>query len=157
MPCSSNAVVIRHRRDTSTGNLAQHAAACAGAVVPDHKSINMFAHGSTYTKPRFRYLLAKWIFRNHRPFAIIQDKELLQILRMLYAKVEVPSPNTVSRDVREIFALTRKQVGNILQEYPGRLHLCLDGWTSPNVYSFLGVTVHRVVNGDMKTFILDFI
>ena len=142
---------------TSMGNLARHVAAYAGAVVSDNKSIASFAHGSTYTKHRFRFLIAKWIFHNHRPFAIIQDEELLQMLRMLYAKVDVPSPSTVSRDVREIFALTRKQVGKILQEYPGRLHLCLDGWTSPNVYSFLGITVHRVVNGDLKTFILDFV
>lgn len=154
---SSRAVVIRNRRDTSTGNLARHVSACASTVVPEHKSIASFAHGSTYTKPSFRYLVAKWIFRNHRPFSIIQDQELMQMLRMLYAKVEVPSPNTVSRDVREVFALSRKQVAKILQEYPGRLHICLDGWTSPNVYSFLGLTVHRVVNGDLKPFVLDFI
>lgn len=76
---------------------------------------------------------------------------------MLYAKVEVPTRTTVSRDVWEIFDITRKNVGKILQEYPGRLHLGLDGWTSPNVYSFLGVTVHRVVNGKVVTIILDFI
>lgn len=148
----------RHRRrDTSTGNPARHVSACAGAVAPDHKSIALFAHGSMYTKPRFRYLMAKWIFHNHRPFSIVQDEELLEMLRMLYAKVDIPSPNTISRDVREIFALTRKQVRVILQEYPGHLHICLDGWTSLNVYLFLGVTVHRVISGDLKTFILDFI
>jgi putative exporter of polyketide antibiotics len=43
------------------------------------------------------------------------------------------------------------------QSYPGRLHLCVDGWTSPNVIAFLGATVHWVVDGRMESLILDFI
>lgn len=35
--------------------------------------------------------------------------------------------------------------------------MCVDGWTAPNVLSFLGVTVHHVEDGEMKSFILDFI
>lgn len=104
-----------------------------------------------------RYLLALWIARRHRPFAIVEDPELLAIFEMLYAKVETPSRSTVSRDVREIFAVTHKHIGQLLKAHPGRLHLGLDGWTSPNVYSFLGVTVHRVVDGKATQFILDFI
>ncbi len=104
-----------------------------------------------------RYLLAVWIARHHRPFAIVEDEELRAIFRMLDGNVDIPSRTTISRDVREIFAMARVQVGKKLRDYPGRLHLGLDGWTSPNVYSFLGVTVHRVVNGKMAQFILDFI
>ncbi len=104
-----------------------------------------------------RYLLAVWISRRHRPFLIVEDEELIAIFKMLYSKVEIPSASTISRDVREVFALSRKHVAKILQDYPGRLNLCLDGWTSPNVISFLGVTVHRVVDGKVVGFILDFI
>lgn len=104
-----------------------------------------------------RYLLAVWIARRHRPFAIVEDPELRAIFHMLFDKVEIPSRSTVSRDVREVFAATRKQIRSLLRAYPGRLHLGLDGWTSPNVFSFLGVTVHRVVEGKVKQFILDFI
>ena len=43
------------------------------------------------------------------------------------------------------------------QSYPGRLHLCVDGWTSPNVIAFIGATVHWVVDGHMQSVILDFI
>lgn len=104
-----------------------------------------------------RYLLSIWVARRHRPFQIVQDPELIAIFRMLFAKVEIPSPSTISRDVREIFGLARSHVAKVLQDYPGRLHLGFDGWTSPNVLSFLGVTVHRVVDGKVVYFILDFI
>lgn len=43
------------------------------------------------------------------------------------------------------------------QAYRGKVHICLDGWTSPNVISFLGVTLHRVVKARIQTLILDFI
>jgi hypothetical protein len=43
------------------------------------------------------------------------------------------------------------------QDYPGRVHIGVDGWTSPNVFSFLGITAHRAVDGHIEAFILDFI
>jgi hypothetical protein len=119
--------------------------------------------------------LALWVVRRNRPFAIVADAELIEILTDLNNKVIVPSPTTLSRDVREIFNMSRLKVASILQvcffrtfksisleltfmqSYPGRLHLCVDGWTSPNVIAFLGATVHWVVDGRMQSLILDFI
>ncbi|KAK7693998.1 hypothetical protein QCA50_003574 [Cerrena zonata] len=63
----------------------------------------------------------------------------------------------VSRDVQVIFKIAKVHVAKYLQEHTGRLHICIDGWTSPNVISFLGITVQRVVNGRMEAFVLDFI
>ena len=34
---------------------------------------------------------------------------------MLYTKVNVPSPSTVSRDVKEAFEIAKKHVGAVLQ------------------------------------------
>jgi hypothetical protein len=40
----------------------------------------------------------------------------------------------------------------------GKLHLCADGWTFPNVISFVGLTVHwAAANGHIKSTILDFV
>ena len=44
-----------------------------------------------------------------------------------------------------------------MKAYPGKLHLCIDGWTSPHVIAFLGATVHWVHEGHMQSLILDFI
>ena len=44
-----------------------------------------------------------------------------------------------------------------MKAYPGKLHIGSDGWSSPNVVAFLGVTVHWIVDCKMVSTILDFI
>lgn len=44
-----------------------------------------------------------------------------------------------------------------LQRVPGKLHLVADGWTSPNVISFIGATVQFVNDGKINSVVLDFI
>jgi hypothetical protein len=44
-----------------------------------------------------------------------------------------------------------------LQSVKQRLHLTLDGWTSPNVFSFLGVTVVYFEEGKLSGFVPDFV
>jgi hypothetical protein len=59
--------------------------------------------------------LALWISHRHRPFAIVEDDELVDIFKDLNNKVEVPSRFTVSRDVKEMFEMSRKQVAAMLK------------------------------------------
>ena len=68
-----------------------------------------------YTPHKLCMKLALWVARRHRPYAIISDPELIDILTDLNSKVIVPSPSTVSRDVREIYAMSRKGIVTILQ------------------------------------------
>ena len=56
-----------------------------------------------------------WCAHRHRPFKIVADPELVEIFQMLYHRAEVPHPVTVSRDVKEIFRLSKENVANILQ------------------------------------------
>lgn len=107
---------MRARTDDGTGNLGRHISTCDGrSVEPSQSTITTFAAGSTYTKPLMRFKLTKWVTVRNRPYAIIADPKLVDIFRMLYAKVEVPHPSTLSRDVREIFTLARYEIGRILQ------------------------------------------
>ncbi|KAF8582450.1 hypothetical protein K439DRAFT_1351161, partial [Ramaria rubella] len=91
------------------------------------------------------------------PYAIIEDAELLEILQMLFDPVAVLSAHTVSWDIQEIFVISQCKVARVLQAYDGKLHLGVDGWAAPNVFSFLGVTVTRCVAGDLIMMILNFI
>ena len=43
------------------------------------------------------------------------------------------------------------------QALPGKIHLCVDGWTSPNYMSFLGVTAHWGDGDGLEHVTLDFI
>lgn len=59
--------------------------------------------------------IALWIARRARPFSIVEDPELLDIFTDLNSKCITPSRYTVSRDIKEIFVLSREKVGEILQ------------------------------------------
>ena len=74
-----------------------------------------FAHGSTYTPHKHRMKIALWIARHHRPFSIVEDPELIEIFTDLNNKVITPSRYTVSRDVKEIFLISRSKVSELLK------------------------------------------
>ena len=114
--CRSPSVKLtRVRHDNSTSNLVRHVKSCEGSTAVGAGSLREFAHGSTYTPHEFRMKIALWVARRHRPFAIVEDEELVDIFKLLNNKVNVPSRVTVSRDVTEIFEISRKQVANILK------------------------------------------
>jgi hypothetical protein len=54
-------VVTRVRHDESTSNLVHHADRCAPGAATLTTSISAFAHGSTYSYPKFRMKLALWV------------------------------------------------------------------------------------------------
>lgn len=112
---SPSIIVSRVRHDESTSNLVRHADKCAPGAMTGTSSITSFAQGSTYSYPKFRLKLALWVSRRHRPFSIVEDEELIDIFTDLNNKVEVPSRITVSRDVKEIFLISRVKVASMLQ------------------------------------------
>jgi arginine repressor len=59
--------------------------------------------------------LALWVVRRHRPFAIVEDPELLDIFSDLNKSAVTPSQSTISRDVKEIFRMSHTNVSRILQ------------------------------------------
>jgi hypothetical protein len=107
--------VTRARHDDSTSNLVCHVHNCDKIAPPGSGSIMAFAQGSTYTPHKLRMKIALWIARRHRPFSIIEDPELIDILIDLNSKVVTPSRYTVSRDVKEIFQMSRSKVSQILK------------------------------------------
>ena len=102
--------VDRTDYEDSTGNLRRHVLACDPDETPENEMITSYAQGVTYSAPRVRFLLAMWCARRHRPFAIVDDPEFRELLSMLYARVQIPSRHTVSRDVQTIMDETRARV-----------------------------------------------
>ncbi|KAF7371898.1 Zinc finger BED domain-containing protein 4 [Mycena venus] len=150
--------VTRARHDDGTSNLRRHVLSCVGIpAAASSGSIKSFAIGSKYTPASHHMKIALWVARRHRPFLIVEDPELLDIFLDLNNRIETPSASTVSRDVKEIFQMSQKCVGALLQSYPGRLHLCIDGWTAPQVISFLSLTITWICEAKMESLILDFV
>ncbi|KAF8587378.1 hypothetical protein K439DRAFT_1338241, partial [Ramaria rubella] len=149
--------ITRTQHDDSTRNLMAHKAQCTPNPASGSSSIKHFTHSSTYRAAQLRFLLTIWVARRHQPYAIVQDAELLEILHMLYEPVEIPSARTLSQDVQEVFTVSQREVAHILQEYPGKLYLGVNGWAVPHVFSFLGIMVTCCLGASLVTMILDFI
>lgn len=79
------------------------------------------------------------------------------MFNLLNPNVDVVLATTVSRDVREVHQISIPFVAIFLQRYPGFLHISFDGWTAPNIDSFLGVVVHLLQDEKMLSYTLDFI
>lgn len=124
---------------------------------PEAAALARYVNGSSYDETRHRVDVALWICRRRRPYAIIEDPELLAIFANLHAPTKNPSASTVSRDVKEIFGYSREHVVEVLVKVDGKVHLTADGWTSPNTIAYLGVTVQYVTKSGIMTYPLDFI
>ncbi|KAH8073020.1 hypothetical protein BXZ70DRAFT_858951, partial [Cristinia sonorae] len=92
-----------------------------------------------------------------RPFDIVADRAFLSLMKTGRPEYWVPSPTTVARDVREVFARTRHRVGDLLNSVEGRLNFSSDGWTSPNHISYMGLLVHFEHEGQAITLPLDLV
>ena len=74
-----------------------------------------YASGSTYTAFSHHMEIALWISKHNRPFAIVEDKELLEIFTDLNPNYVTSTQHTVSRDIQEIFSISHTNVGEILK------------------------------------------
>ena len=163
---------------SSTSNLKAHAIGCFGeeavklaitAKEGEARSGNIFTafarqgqkpvtythRGHTNTEVRAR--VVKWVTESHRPAAIIEDRELVELLTAGRPQMSIPSPSTVARDVATSFEKCQARVSKLLKEHPGRLHFATDAWTSPNHRAFVAWTVHLQHKGTMLAFLLDII
>ncbi len=120
----------------------------------------------------------KWMCESLRPFSLAADRGFLELMKTGRPAYYIPSPSTVSRDVKIVFANTRSRLGKILrvsldskqapvpdvthdcccdhlQAHPGRLSFATDAWTSPNHRALVAFIVFLTMNAQPTHFILD--
>jgi hypothetical protein len=59
--------------------------------------------------------MALWCAESARPFQIAADQRLHNLLKTGRPEYPIPSPTTVSRDVRKIFEHVKAQLADLLQ------------------------------------------
>src|SRR6266545_3662556 len=59
----------------------------------------------------------------------------------------IPSPETVSHDVKDVFVRVRKHIA--------KMNFATDTWTSPNNKAYVAVSVHFEVHGVLVGMLLD--
>ncbi|KAG2739596.1 hypothetical protein P692DRAFT_201676749, partial [Suillus brevipes Sb2] len=119
-----------------------------GKVTYSHKQ-----HTKTEAKAEF----VRWVAESSRPFKIVQDRGFASLMKTGRPEYYIPSPSTVSRDVKLVFVNVRKRIARMLQTYDGELNFATDAWTSPNHKVFIAVSVHFEYNGEPLAILLDIV
>ena len=145
--------ITRAHYDNSTSNLVNHVDACA----PGANRIKKYTAGGDYPVGRFRLHLAAWVAVHNRPHLAIEDAELVAAFRDLQPNVHVPSNQTIGRNVKLIVRMTKPRLIEAFAQHRGVFHAMLDGWTSANVLSMVGLEVQYVAKNELKTALLDMI
>jgi hypothetical protein len=92
-----------------------------------------------------------------QPFNIVSDHGFNCLMKMGRPSQYIPSPSTVSRDVKIVLKKTRQRISKMLQEHNEALSFATDAWTSPNHKVFVTVTIHLEVNGVLLCMVLDLV
>ena len=65
--------------------------------------------------PRFRAEIVRWVSESKRPFEIVNDRGFQSLMKTGRPGYRLPSPPTVSRDVKSVFVKVRKRIAKTLQ------------------------------------------
>ena len=68
-----------------------------------------------HTKAETRVELVRWVSKSLRPFGIVKDEGFQCLMKTGRPGYYIPSPKTVSRDVKHVFAKTRIRIAKLLR------------------------------------------
>ncbi|KIK42769.1 hypothetical protein CY34DRAFT_65992, partial [Suillus luteus UH-Slu-Lm8-n1] len=85
-----------------------------------------------HTKSETKAEIVRWVSESLRPFEVVNDRGFRSLMKTGRPEYYIPSPSTVSHDVKLVFANVRKRIARMLQDYDGDLNFATDAWTSPN-------------------------
>jgi len=128
----------------STGNMRRHVKKCWGEGVltaaesakDANEACSRIIHGflktgkitemferkakATYstiqhTKSETRAEIVRWVAESLRPFAIVKDRGFRSLMKTGRPDYYIPSPSTIARDVKAVFARVRNRISKILR------------------------------------------
>ncbi|KAG1718887.1 uncharacterized protein EDB91DRAFT_1009556, partial [Suillus paluster] len=164
---------IRRFLDTgdarSTGNMCKHVKNCWGedalAAAVQTKNARE-AHETvvqgilmtgTITASFERKGKGKVTFSHHQHTKMETNFRFQSLMKTGRPEYYIPSPSTVSHDVRLVFVRTHQRIANMLQKYEGELNFAMDAWMSPNHKAFMAESVHLEHKGKPVAMILDIV
>jgi hypothetical protein len=68
-----------------------------------------------HTRAETRVELVRWVSKSLRPFDIVNDESFQCLMKTGRPGYYLPSPKTVSRDVKTVFARTRIRIAKLLR------------------------------------------
>jgi hypothetical protein len=105
-----------------------------------------------------RNKLVKWIVTKQHPFTIVEEEDFINFVHSLYPKAEIPSADTIKRDIMELYATNIAKMQTVLQELHSKISFTTDIWTSASMKSFLSITAHFIDSEwQLQNIIVDFV
>ncbi|KAG6805554.1 hypothetical protein H0H92_014967, partial [Tricholoma furcatifolium] len=117
------------------------------------KPVTMSHHALTSDETRAH--VALWCAESNRAMKIVTDRQFATLMKAGRPSTVLPSPSTVSRDIKAAYAACRVRIDQILREHDGRIHFATDAWTSPNHRAMVAWTVYLHHQGHVLVFLLD--
>ncbi|GBC12416.2 zinc finger BED domain-containing protein 1-like [Rhizophagus irregularis DAOM 181602=DAOM 197198] len=140
----------------NTSNLWRHIKKIHSEILGESEKTNS-NNNEKPTQHGFRKKLLQWVVRDDQPFITIECQEFKNMVKYLWPSVNVPSANTLRRDLSANFEQVKDKVRLELQETPGLLSFTVDAWTSKNQLPFLGISVHWInKKWELQSLTLDF-
>ncbi|KAH7904263.1 hypothetical protein BJ138DRAFT_967579, partial [Hygrophoropsis aurantiaca] len=68
-----------------------------------------------HTRTETRAEIVRWVAESMRPFTIVKDRGFQSLMKTGRPDYYIPSPSTVARDVKTVFASTRRKISKLLQ------------------------------------------
>lgn len=59
--------------------------------------------------------IVRWVSESMRPFSIVKDRGFQSLMKTGRPEYYIPSPETVSRDVKKVFVRCRERIAKMLQ------------------------------------------
>ncbi|KAJ7060842.1 hypothetical protein C8F01DRAFT_988221, partial [Mycena amicta] len=108
------------------------------------------------TKAENRAWHVRWMAESLRPFRIVKDRAYRFLMKSGHPGIQIPSPQTVARDVKKLFVKTQARVKDRLTKVSG-LTFITDAWSSPNHRAFVAVGAAWEEDGQKVECLLDFV
>ncbi|KAG0694099.1 hypothetical protein DFH29DRAFT_815690 [Suillus ampliporus] len=153
----------------STGNLRKHVRSCWGEdilkVADEVKDVDEVQKNIVGSVLRNRSITVSFerkgkgkITYSHRQHTRAETRYRFQsLMKTGQPEYYLPSPSTVSRDVRLVFARTHQRIAKMTSEYEGKINFSTDGWTSPNHRALVAVLAHLEFKGEPLCLLLDIV
>jgi hypothetical protein len=68
-----------------------------------------------HTRAETRVVLVQWVSKSLRPFDVVNDESFQCLMKTGRPGYYLPSPKTISRDVKTVFARTRIRIAKLLR------------------------------------------
>jgi hypothetical protein len=71
----------------------------------------------TFLNKSYRAEIMHWVSESKRPFKIVKDHGFQKLMKTGWPEYHIPSPETVSHDVKKVFLHVRKRMAKMLEVY----------------------------------------